>query len=83
MKFGRILLTIRVMLEWPQWKMAEALSVKVKTISAWENGRREPHPAIPRLLKILAERNGIVYEIDEDKGYMKYVRQSIESPIER
>lgn len=62
--------------------MAEAFGVNVDTISAWERGQREPSAKKQRLLVILAEREGIQFDL---KGYPQYAeRTSSQSPaIER
>lgn len=69
MDFATKLRVIRVMLNWHQWQMAEALNVKEKTVSAWETAGRQPHPSTQRLLDIIAERNGLIFN---ERGYPEY-----------
>lgn len=78
MDFATLLRVTRVMLNWRQSQMAEALGVRVETISAWETTEREPRAPIKRLLKITCERNGIIYN---ERGYPEYAqRENLEPP---
>lgn len=57
------------MLNWRQAHIAEAFSVTPETVSMWETGGREPHVTVQRMLVILAERNGVIFN---QKGFPEY-----------
>lgn len=78
--FATQLRLTRDLLGWRQYRMAEALGVHANTVSIWEMGAREPHASYPRMLKILAEREGLIYD---EEGYPKHGRQSSELAPER
>jgi transcriptional regulator with XRE-family HTH domain len=50
------LLLIRQQRHWTQLDLANALNVSRETISRWERGIKEPHPAWMRLVRNLLEK---------------------------
>ena len=60
---------IRDLLGWRQYRMAEEMGVTPQTISDWEMGIREPRGLAKRILNILAERNGVIFN---ERGYPEY-----------
>ena len=53
---------IRGLLKWRQGNLAQAIGVAPITVSRWESGTQVPHDVTKRMLKILAERNGVVFD---------------------
>lgn len=60
---------MRILLNWRQVQMAEALSVSRESVCAWETAHRKMPKMAQRLLAILAERNGIIFN---ERGYPEY-----------
>lgn len=63
---------VRTLLNWRQEGMAESFGVNIDTISAWETGRREPTARKQRLLIILGEREGLIFN---GRGYPEYAER--------
>lgn len=63
---------VRTLLNWRQEGMAEAFGVNIDTISAWETGLREPSAKKQRLLVILGEREGLIFN---GRGYPEYAER--------
>lgn len=60
---------MRDLLVWKQTRIAEELNVHPNTVSKWEMGVQAPHRKYGRMLVIMAERNGIVFN---ERGYPEY-----------
>ena len=56
---------LRGQLGWSQQALADELGVRQATVSDWERGVYTPRGAASRLLLMLAERSGAVYEVAE------------------
>jgi len=56
---------LREHLKLTQAKLAQELGTRQQTISEWETGMYQPRGASARLLSIIAERSGFVYEAKE------------------
>ena len=69
MDFATTIRILRVMLNWRQSQMAEALNVTTETVSRWETDTYVPHSAIRRFVVIIAERNGVIFN---QKGFPEY-----------
>jgi DNA-binding transcriptional regulator YiaG len=59
---------LRQALRLSQQELARELGVRQQTVSEWETGAYEPRGASARLLDIVAERAGIPYVADAERG---------------
>lgn len=64
---ARRIRALREHLKLTQNQMAHELQVRQQTISEWETGVHRPHRSTQKVLSMVAERSGFVYEEDQPR----------------
>lgn len=65
---GEAVQALRRRLGLTQAEMAAALGVRQQTVSEWETGAYRPRGASARMLRLVAERAGPVYDAGDPDG---------------